>query len=519
MLLAGVLAASLGLIHRNLSQQLHDSARASLEVAQAHFRLLEEGRRETLEVAATALEQEPGFRTVLRTHDAPTVQDYLQNALDAYRVNLILVADAHGQVEASTLPGAVVPPAALQGEAGGGYWSVEGKLFQMAFLPMTGAGERLVGALVVGLEVDAALVQRLARDTGCQVSVGSLSSGEAPAAAVTVTLPLGTAGALTLRKSTLESEARVDQLTGWLVGLGLGALAVALAVSYPLLGRISNPVEALAQAETRLQAVIDANIDGLVALDPQGRVSLANPAAARALGQDLEELAGTPLEGLVDNETADQLLSEPDGRLSQLAVFEREGRRFRMQRTFLAQGSLLVVRDITHERDWEQRTTEFFALLGQQLRHPEERNLANLAVVADRTHAEPGPVELAPLLLAQEPQAVLEGELGLVHATEAELRLVLENLLDNARRYGREARAGARRDGGAVEVWVSDAGPGFDETRTHEITDGSYPKRGLSPGESGLGLGLYVSRTLLLAMGSRLIHEPPARFSFWLPSC
>lgn len=534
-LLTGVLAASLGVIHRNLSRQIHESARAALKVAEAHFRLLEERRKETLEVAATALEQEPGFRNVLRTHDQPTIQDYLQLALEAYRVDLLLVAGPNGQLEASSLPLSVPPPGlqrALEGEAGGGYWVLEGKLFQVAFLPM-GAADRLAGALAVGLEVDQDLVQRLAQDTGCQVTLSSgqlrLASGPTaagqPGEAVSAVVKLGSAGELELSRETSEAQEQVARLTRWLVGLGGGALGLALVVSYPLLGRISNPVEALAHAEARLQAVVDANVDGLIALDPQGRVSFGNPAAARALGQDLEELSGVPLEGLVDNETADALLAEPEGRLSQTAVFEREGRRFRMQRTFLgraAPGSLLVIRDITHERDWEARTAEFFSLLSERLKHRGpgfERNLDNLAVLADHPLARPGPVELEPLLRELDSDAQLTGELECVYAPADDLRLVLVNLLDNARRYGEEARLEACRDGGAVEIRVVDAGPGVEETRRHELTDASYPKRGLHRKEgveSGLGLGLYVSRTLLLAMGSRLQYVP-GRFSFWLP--
>jgi len=540
-LLAGVLAASLGVIHRSLSRQIHDSARAALQVGEAHFRLLEERRREALEVAATALEQEPGFRNVLRTHDQPTIQDYLANALEAYRVDLILVSDPRGQLEASTLnlpkaPAELAP--ALRDEAGSGYWVLDGKAFQVAFLPMA-AADRLVGALAVGLEVDKELVERLARDTGCQVtaSLGGLvlTSGPAlnsqgngvarePVQALTASVKLGSVGELQLYRETSGARAQIEQLTRWLVGLGAGALVLALLVSYPLLGRISNPVEALAQAEARLQAVVDANVDGLVALDPQGRVSFGNPAAARALGQDLEGLTGTPLEGLVDNETADRLLGEPEGRLSQSAVLEREGRRFRMQRTFLgreAPGSLLVIRDITNERDWEQRTNEFFALLGAHLRSSAQdgRNLDNLAVLADSPRGEPERLELEPLLRELDPEAQVTGDLEFVHAPAAELRLVLVNLLDNARRYGEGARLSARRDGGAVEIWVTDTGPGCDETRLTELTDATWPKRGLHQQEgveSGLGLGLYVSRTLLLEMGSRLQYAA-GRFSFWLP--
>jgi signal transduction histidine kinase len=103
---------------------------------------------------------------------------------------------------------------------------------------------------------------------------------------------------------------------------------------------------------------------------------------------------------------------------------------------------------------------------------------------------------------------------------------IVGNLLDNAEKYGRDARdrtigLAARGTGDHVEVIVSDHGPGVtQQARSRLFRPFS---RGVSTdGPAGLGLGLALSQSLARAMGGDLDYRPEpaggARFVLRLPS-
>jgi signal transduction histidine kinase len=83
---------------------------------------------------------------------------------------------------------------------------------------------------------------------------------------------------------------------------------------------------------------------------------------------------------------------------------------------------------------------------------------------------------------------------------------IVQNLLDNAAVHapGARIRLHARATGGAVEVRVSDDGPGIDPTRRESVFE-----RGTTTG--GSGLGLFVSRRLAHELGGDLWVEEAAR--------
>jgi two-component system, OmpR family, sensor histidine kinase KdpD len=99
---------------------------------------------------------------------------------------------------------------------------------------------------------------------------------------------------------------------------------------------------------------------------------------------------------------------------------------------------------------------------------------------------------------------------------------VLANLIDNAVRHSPAGapvtiRAGLCPDRGAIEISVTDAGPGVPVTRRHEIF-GLFPRR---EHDAGAGLGLTIARTFVEAHDQRIwVQDAPgggARFCFTLP--
>jgi len=92
------------------------------------------------------------------------------------------------------------------------------------------------------------------------------------------------------------------------------------------------------------------------------------------------------------------------------------------------------------------------------------------------------------------------------------LEQVLMNLLDNAMKYSPDgARIEVSLDeppGGGVHVAVRDFGPGIEPDERDRIFDRFY-QAGDHSGRSGLGLGLYLSRSIVELHGGELTAEFP----------
>jgi signal transduction histidine kinase len=116
--------------------------------------------------------------------------------------------------------------------------------------------------------------------------------------------------------------------------------------------------------------------------------------------------------------------------------------------------------------------------------------------------------------------------LPLVLADRDQLMQVVINLLSNAVKFsptpsGR-VRVSARQVGGAVEIGVSDNGPGISQSEQQTVFEkfrqGGTPQTGKPQGS---GLGLAISRSIVEHLGGRIwVESRPgegARFAFTVP--
>jgi K+-sensing histidine kinase KdpD len=118
--------------------------------------------------------------------------------------------------------------------------------------------------------------------------------------------------------------------------------------------------------------------------------------------------------------------------------------------------------------------------------------------------------------------------LPLVAADEEYLALILRNLISNAAKYAGErstveiVASQAADDGGAEEVTVQvfDNGPGIGEAEADQLF-GLYYRSAEAKTAPGAGIGLFVCRGLVNAMGGRIWAsrrpEGGAEFGFSLP--
>jgi signal transduction histidine kinase len=102
----------------------------------------------------------------------------------------------------------------------------------------------------------------------------------------------------------------------------------------------------------------------------------------------------------------------------------------------------------------------------------------------------------------------LEPTLPLLALDRVRLRLLLRNLLDNARRHGAAARRPQLRtalDAGEVVLTLRDFGPGVDAAQLPQLAEAFYrPDAARSRADGGVGLGLMLCRQVAQAHGGRL---------------
>jgi signal transduction histidine kinase len=192
-----------------------------------------------------------------------------------------------------------------------------------------------------------------------------------------------------------------------------------------------------------------------------------------------------------------------------------------------------------------ERVREFGRLIARESRRLHlriEEILETARGEQDRTPLPRAPLELGPIIaeavgLFRE-RVEADGGCVEIRGESAPLHLetnrdavsrILENLIENAMKYGRDEESGraprieveTRRRGESIDIAVSDDGPGIPAKERDSIFEAFYRGRFDDFGVPGSGLGLAISRSLALRLGGSLSHAPRrgggSRFTLALP--
>ncbi|MDP8905789.1 MAG: ATP-binding protein [Chloroflexota bacterium] len=340
--------------------------------------------------------------------------------------------------------------------------------------------------------------------------------------------------------------------------------------------------QAIKASEARFRALLAADPNAIFAVDDAGLVTWATGTTGDLFGRPADQLVGTPLADLIRVDATNLGDLGGDGQVrhghatgqradgSQFPAdvawtrFELDGQTYR----------LAVVSDASWRQEANLMRDRFLGVLSHELRTPTtsiyggtqlllrrgdrldgaertellasvaaeserlQRIIENLLVLARVERGadffEPRPVALKPVLtdlLARERSLLADmalelhipHRLPLVASDEEYLTLVMRNLLSNAAKYaGPRPRVDVvvERAGEEVNVLVGDDGPGPQAEDAEKLFSLYYRAPG-SAAAPGAGIGLFVCRGLVTAMGGRIWArrrpEGGAEFGFSLP--
>jgi two-component system phosphate regulon sensor histidine kinase PhoR len=322
------------------------------------------------------------------------------------------------------------------------------------------------------------------------------------------------------------------------------------------------------QGQTQQAALFDSMIEGLLLLDADGRIQLANRAFAGLFNLTgdvrgktiVEALRLTELAELAQSVTAEKQLLGHELRLAGIAerwlqinaaaISGDHGER---------RGTLLVFHDLTRLKQLERTRQEFVANVSHELRTPLslikgyvetlldgaredpevetkflqtiQRNSERLQFLIEDlltiSQLESGRIQmnlqavaLRPLVdkifsdlsaRAQTKKIVLTNDLPevVVQADAERLPQVFGNLVDNAIKYGRTEGtitvSGRAGEGDAFEVCVQDDGPGIPPEALERVFERFYRvDKGRSREQGGTGLGLSIVKHIVQSHGGRV---------------
>jgi len=349
----------------------------------------------------------------------------------------------------------------------------------------------------------------------------------------------------------------------------LGTVARALDDSVQVVGR---QLAEQARDHARMEAILAGMIEGVIVVDPHGRLQLANEAARRMLRLDDLPVGRHYLESIRHPAIAELVAAALSGRAPDALQLSppRDPSRTIMARATPASGggahgAVLVLHDITDLRRADQIRRDFVANVSHELRTPltairgyvealldtdasGEQGRTFLGIIARHSERMERLVKdllrLARLDAGQETLDIIScdtrnlvqgviGDLGpsaesrrqrieiavkpgaeALHGDPAKLHDALRNLVANAITYSPEDTTiliDAARADGSVELSVSDEGPGIPEEDLSRVFERFYrvdKSRARDPGGTGLGLAI-VKHLIELHHGTARAENRP----------
>ncbi|HET9443924.1 MAG TPA: ATP-binding protein [Acidimicrobiales bacterium] len=353
--------------------------------------------------------------------------------------------------------------------------------------------------------------------------------------------------------------------------VGQGLLC-AFANQVAMILRASDTARSLRDHEQRLAAIVHTSPNPVIVLDDQSRFVLVNGAAAELFHLPEAFAVGQSIAGRLGHESLEILLGQDgEGQMEVLLGTPPDRLYLATTRRMRAPGGrelgrVLILEDVTKERETDKLKSDFVSVIGHELRTPLtvvkgyvgmlamkgknidpsslesvvgalasnttrlERLIEDLLFVSSIESRQPvldlQPVDLGPVLdefaggrvTVKRPRKPISAQLD-----RPKLDQILRHLIDNALKYSDEAVTITVDDRDAeVEIRVDDSGPGIYSGDIPSLFERFRQLDGTSTrAHGGTGLGLYICRRLVELQGGRIWCESRlgvgSSFAFTLP--
>ncbi|MFP5297655.1 MAG: ATP-binding protein [Actinomycetota bacterium] len=349
-------------------------------------------------------------------------------------------------------------------------------------------------------------------------------------------------------------------------------LLVALAQELRLALQSHRLLLEVTEERERLRRIFEGSREGIALLDESGVVLACNPSLEFLFGADDQELTGALWRDAIDLKAANGVPIHLQDVLTSGEELEAQITKFDKPRwvTLTAApvevetgaGWVVLVRDITHQREVEMAKSDFLATISHELRTPLtsikgsiqvlgrddldrapgsreqmlrivrrgadrlERLVLNLLYVSQldasgSAHLFIGQVDLrqvleeacADLLNGKDADIHFPTEPVFVNGDRERLVHTIEHLLENATTHGQGRVTVDVRIDKDAHILVKDEGPGIPLEEREHIFDrfvrlGDVTTRNVQ----GAGVGLYIARASVRAMGGDVwVEDPPDR--------
>src|SRR5262245_60177317 len=345
-------------------------------------------------------------------------------------------------------------------------------------------------------------------------------------------------------------------------------LEAASTAAHSSMREMGGRIDELLRDRARLDAILSGMVEGVLVLDANGRIQIANRAAQKMLRMDGSSIGRLYVEVIRHPDIAQQLgtaLRGEDADSRELALTRDPGRTFVARAAPVTRGggggAVLVLHDITDLRRADQIRRDFVANVSHELRTPltairgyveallddrsdaedtrkfldiiarhsarMERLVSDLLRLA-RLDARQEALDLASCDLQQLFNTVIadvaqtaeakhqqittavDGAGSRITADPAKLHDVLRNLVENAVHYSPDnaaIRLEATHRNGVLRISVSDSGPGIPPEDLSRVFERFYrvDKSRARPG--GTGLGLAIVKHLVELHGGQAVAE------------
>ncbi|MFN2340037.1 MAG: two-component system histidine kinase PnpS [Halanaerobium sp.] len=331
---------------------------------------------------------------------------------------------------------------------------------------------------------------------------------------------------------------------------------------------LEEKIGEISTEKNRIEIILESMVDGVIAVDKEGKVSLINPAARRIFNIEAEKIKGKELITSLFSHRIDMYLQrafDEKKSISREIKYKNPEQKI-IQATFIplldeaekVNGGVIVLTDITELRKLETVRNDFVANVSHELRTPltsmvgyldtllesdiedpetrdrflkiikEEtdrlsiliKDLMNLSKIESQSfdlkaeNLEKVVIKVTNLLEKNAEdknidfEVEIDDNLPLVYMVREQIKQVLINLIDNAIKYtpaGGEVKVRVEQEGDKVNFSVKDTGMGIPQADQERIFERFYRvDKARSRSLGGTGIGLSIVRNIVKQHGSEI---------------